>query len=111
MAVTGINSEDRLVQATFAEYLEQVLGWDSVYTWNDETFGPEGTLGRADTKEAVLTRDIRAALQRLNPNLPVVAIEGALRALTVYDFSRTTVQHNRDFLRMIRAGVPVHYRD
>ena len=31
MAVTPINSEDRLVQATFAEHLEQVLGWDSIY--------------------------------------------------------------------------------
>ena len=39
MAVTPINSEDRLVQATFAEHLEQVLGWDSVFAWNKETFG------------------------------------------------------------------------
>ena len=36
MAITGINSEDRLVQATFAEHLEQELGWDSVYAWNEE---------------------------------------------------------------------------
>ena len=49
MAYTDINSEDRLVQATFAEHLEKVLGWESVYAWNDETFGPDGTLGRADT--------------------------------------------------------------
>jgi len=27
MACTDINSEDRLVQATFAEHLEDVLGW------------------------------------------------------------------------------------
>jgi hypothetical protein len=66
MAVTGINSENRLVQATFAEYLEKVLGWDSVYAWNDETFGLGSTLGRADTREAVLTRDLREALERLN---------------------------------------------
>ena len=46
MAYTDINSEDRLVQATFAEHLEKVLGWDSVYAWNQETFGAEGTLGR-----------------------------------------------------------------
>ncbi len=31
MAVTGINSEDRLVQETFADHLETVLGWESVY--------------------------------------------------------------------------------
>jgi hypothetical protein len=30
MAYTDINSEDRLVQATFDEHLEKVLGWESV---------------------------------------------------------------------------------
>ena len=69
MAYTDINSEDRLVQATFAEHLERALGWDSVYAWNQETFGPAGTLGRVDTREIVLTRDLPAALGRLNPQL------------------------------------------
>ena len=111
MAVTPVNSEDRLVQATFAEHLEQVLGWDSIYAWNQETFGTDGTLGRADTKEAVLTRDLRATLERLNPDLPASAIDNALRHLTVYDVSRSMVQHNRDFYRLLRGGVPVEYRD
>ena len=31
MALTDSNSEDRLVQRTFAEHLEKVLGWESVY--------------------------------------------------------------------------------
>ena len=111
MAVTSINSEDRLVQATFAQHLERVLGWDSVYAWNEETFGPDGTLGRSDTKQAVLTRDLRAALERLNPDLPASAIVDAIRDLTVYDLSRSTVQHNREFYRLIRGGIPVKYRD
>ena len=111
MAVTPINSEDRLVQVTFAEHLGQVLGWECVYAWNEETFGPDGTLGRADTKDAVLTRDLRTALKRLNPDLPAPAIEDALRVLTVHDISRSMVQHNRDFYRLLRAGVPVEYRD
>ena len=72
MAVTRLNSEDRLVQATFAEHLEKKLGWDNVYAWNEETFGPDSTLGRVDTKQGVLTRDLRAALERLNPDLPGV---------------------------------------
>ena len=111
MAVTPINSEDRLVQATFAEHLEQELCWESVYAWNRETFGADGTLGRADTKEAVLARDLGAALERLNPDLPASAIENALRELTAYDVSRSMVQHNRDFYRLIRGGVSVKYRD
>ena len=111
MAVTPINSEDRLVQATFAKHLEQVLGWDSIYAWNKETFGPNGTLGRTDTRQAVLTRDLRAALERLNPELPASAIDDAVRELTVYDVSRSMVQHNHEFFRLLRSGVPVEYPD
>lgn len=111
MAVTSINSEDRLVQATFAAHLKEKLGWDSVYAFNDETFGPGGTLGRASTKDAVLTRDLRAALERINPDLPPPAIDDALRALTANDFSRSLVQHNHDFARLMRNGVPVSWRD
>ena len=34
-----------------------------------------------------------------------------MRDLTVYDVSRSMMQHNRDFYRLIRGGVPVEYRD
>src|SRR4051794_40019406 len=111
MALTPINSEDRLVQATLAKHLKDKLGWENVYAWNDETFGLSGTLGRKDTTEALLTRDLRAALERLNPDMPPQAIDDAIRALTVHDFSRSMVQHNQDFYRLIRGGVPVSYRD
>jgi len=111
MALTSVNSEDRLVQATFADHLRVKLGWESIYAWNDETFGPDGTLGRKDTTEAVLARELRAALERLNPSLPSSAIDDAMRTLTVHDFSRSMVQHNQDFARLIRTGVPVSYRD
>ena len=111
MAMTTINSEDRLVQATFALHLQQVLGWDSVYARDKETFGSDGTLGRVDTKEAVLSRDLRSALERLNPSLPTSAIDHAIRGLTANDVSRSMVQHNRDFYRLIRGGVPVEFPD
>lgn len=111
MAVTGINSEDRLVQKTFAAHLKDSLSWETVYAFNDETFGPDGMLGRSSTNETVLTRDLRAALQRLNPELPTSAIEDAARALTSNDFSRSLIQHNQDFASLIRNGVPVSWRD
>jgi type I restriction enzyme R subunit len=34
-------NEDTLVQQTTAEYLEQQLGWESVYTYNNEDFRPD----------------------------------------------------------------------
>ena len=49
-------TEDTLVQQTTAEYLEQKLGWQSVYAYNNEDFGPNSLLGRASDREVVLTR-------------------------------------------------------
>ena len=109
--ITDINSEDRLVQQTFAEHLHDKLGWDSVYAYNDETFGAGGTLGRANEREVVLFRDLRAALFRLNPTLPESVREQAVEKLTRLDFSRSLVQHNREFYSYIRDGVPVEWRD
>jgi len=111
MAYTDINTEDRLVQATFAEHLEKELGWESVYAWNDETFGINGTLGRNDTRDVVLTRDLRRALMRLNPELPTVAIDEAINKLTQHEFSRSLLAHNQTFYKYIRDGVPVSFRD
>ena len=111
MAYTDINSEDRLVQTTFADHLEKVLGWESIYAWNQETFGPDGTLGRTSEREVVLVRDLRAALVKLNPALPEAAINEAVIKLTHHDYSRSLLQHNQAFYKLIRDGVPVSYRD
>lgn len=111
MAYTDINSEDRLVQQTFAEHLEKVLGWDSIYAWNHESFGPEGTLGRLSERDVVLRRDLRAALARLNPELPATALDEAVEKLCHHDYSRSLLQHNQAFYRLIRDGVPVSYHD
>src|ERR1017187_5161919 len=92
MALTDVNGEDRLVQQTFANHLRDVLGWDSVYAYNTETFGPLGTLGRATEQEVVLVRDLRAALARLNPDLPESAQEQAIVKLTQPDRFRSLIQ-------------------
>lgn len=109
--ITGINNEDRLVQRTFADHLEKALGWESVYAHNGETFGRAGMLGRSSEREVVLARDLRAALEGLNPDLPDSAREQAVEKLTRTDFVRSLMQHNRDFHGFIRNGVPVEWRD
>ena len=59
-------TEDTLVQQTTAEYLEERLGWESVYAHNREDFGPAGLLGRASDRDVVLTRPLRERLAALN---------------------------------------------
>ena len=110
MALTDINGEDRLVQQTFADHLRDRLGWESVYAFNAETFGANGTLGRATERDVVLVRDLRAAIARLNPELPESAREQAVEKITRVDFARSLVQHNREFYGYIRGGVPVDWR-
>ena len=68
-------SEDNLVQQTTAEYLEERLGWHSVYAYTSETFGSDGTLGRTGEEDVVLTRYLCQALGSLNPGLPEEAID------------------------------------
>jgi type I restriction enzyme R subunit len=109
--ITDINSEDRLVQKAFADHLHDHLGWESIYAYNTETFGPQGTLGRNNEREVVLVRDLRAALARLNPDMPASAREQAVEKLTRMDFARSLLQHNREFYGFIRDGVPVEWRD
>lgn len=109
--ITDIHSEDRLVQATFADHLRDALGWESIYAHNEETFGPNGTLGRANEREAVLVRDLRVAVDQLNPDLPQSARQQAVEKLTRVDFSRSLIQQNKDFHDFIRNGVPVDWRD
>ncbi len=38
-------TEDALVQQTTADYLENQLGWESVYAYNKEDFGQGSLLG------------------------------------------------------------------
>ena len=109
--ITDINNEDRLVQATFAEHLEQELGRETVYAWNQEDFGPNSLLGRADTRDVVLKRNLRQALITLNPQLPASAVDEAVTKLTYHDFTRSLLQHNQAFYKMIRDGVQVSYRE
>ena len=108
--ITDINSEDRRVQQTFADHLRDRLGWESVYAYNAETFGPQGT-GRDSERDVVLVRDLHAALARLNPELPESARAQAVEKLTRIDFARSLIQHNREFYSFIRGGVPVEWRD
>ena len=67
----GSYTEDTLVQQTTADYLEQQLGWESVYAYNSEDFGPNSLLGRSSDREVVLTRILRQKLAELNPGLPL----------------------------------------
>jgi type I restriction enzyme R subunit len=39
-------TEDILLQQTTAEYMKEHLGWNSVYAYNNEDFGPDSLMNR-----------------------------------------------------------------
>ncbi|MBI4334320.1 MAG: type I restriction endonuclease subunit R, partial [Chloroflexi bacterium] len=104
-------TEDTLVQQTTAEYLRDELGWKSVYAYNQETFGPDGTLGRASDREVVLTRYLRKKLEELNPGLPGDAYRDAVRQIVETSASQTTLATNREKYALLKDGVQVSFRN
>lgn len=108
--MTALN-EDTLVQATMAEHLADTLDWDSVYAFNSENLGPEGTLGRVSEADVILTRHLGEALIRLNPGLPEAAYADALRQITDVPLASSPLTINRDTYGLIKDGVLASFRD
>src|SRR5690242_793780 len=104
-------TEDTLVQQTTAEYLHDQLGWDSVYAYNTEDFGPESLLGRLSDREVVLTRDLRAALKKFNTGLPEAAYDEAVRIIVETSASQNITVANREKYALLRDGVQVAFRN
>ena len=98
------------MQATFAKHLEQVLGWESRLCLEPGNLRARTACWAAPMHEGG-PADPRSAGSPGTPqsrDLPASAIEDATASeLTVYDVSRSMVQHNRDFHRLLRGGVPV----
>jgi len=104
-------TEDTLVQQTTADYLEQQLGWESVYAYNNEDFGPDSLLGRSSDREVVLTRTLREKLVELNPHLPDEAYDDAVRQITATVTSQTIAATNREKHNLVCDGVQVTFKN
>ena len=77
-------------------------------------FGPDIAPGearaeRSDYGQVVLVDRLRSALARLNPTIPLDAIEGAVRKIQLIE-SPNLITNNHRFHRSLVNGVPVEYR-
>lgn len=104
-------NEDILVQQTTADYLQNPLGWDSIYAYNNEDFGPSSLLGRLSEREVVLVRYLKAALEKLNPQLPADTVMEVVSVLIEIKSSQSIIEANREKYQLVRDGVPVKYRN
>ena len=104
-------SEDRLVQENTANFFRDELKWDSVYAYNDETFGPTGTLGRMSDRDIYLVRYIREALEKFNSKLPLIAYETAVKQILEISVSKSLTSMNKEKYSLFKSGVLVEYRN
>ena len=100
-------SEDQLIQKSAAEFMEKELGWTSIYAFDKEMLGIEGTLGRSNYHEVLLIRHFRKALKTLNPWLTEKQLVEAVERMTERMSSQTLMQINEQKYQMIRDGIPV----
>ncbi|MBA7528763.1 hypothetical protein ES705_20953 [subsurface metagenome] len=109
--MTGEFSEDKLVQETTADYFRDTLNWESVYAYNEEVLGVDGTFGRITEKEIVLKRYLKRAIQKLNPNLPETVYDTAVKQITEISYTRSLIRQNREKYDLFTNGVLVKYKD
>lgn len=102
-------TEDQLVEQPAIALLAE-LGWETVNAL-EETFGPDGTLGRETRSEVVLNSRLKAALVRLNPDVPPEGIVAAIDQLTADRSAMSLVAANREVYALVKEGVPVSVRD
>jgi type I restriction enzyme R subunit len=107
--VSGRFSEDALVEQPALELLGS-LGWTTVSAY-EESFGPDGTLGRDSQREVVLVHRLRDALLALNPSIPHAQREEALEQVARDRSSLDRARANREIHQLLRDGYPVTWRD
>lgn len=98
-----------LVEQPAIELLES-LGWTHANLYA-ESFGPHGAEGREREHQVILSRRLRAALERLNPGLPDDAYAQAIEQLTQDRSKQVPVNANREVYALIKDGVKVTVPD
>ena len=103
-------TEDHLVEQPAIQLMRHELGWDVVNCY-DEWNGGVSNQGRDGKREVVLVSRLRSALQRLNPDLPVEAIEGAVEEICRDRTALSLVEANREIDKLLKQGVKVSFPD
>ncbi|HET6674885.1 MAG TPA: type I restriction endonuclease subunit R, partial [Nitrospiraceae bacterium] len=100
------NISETILEGTMLGWLVE-LGYEYAH---GPDIAPDGEAPeRGDYGQVVLTRRLRDALVRINPEVPDEAIDDALRQITRTD-SPSLIVNNRAFHRMLTDGVDVSWR-
>jgi type I restriction enzyme R subunit len=101
------DSEDTLERN--AVRLFEELGWKSANCYH-EVCGANSTLGRETTEHVVLESRLKAALEKLNPGVPPLALDIAVDEVTKDRTVLSPVRANQEVYKLLKDGVKVTYR-
>ena len=100
-------SENVLVQDSAGNLLRDELGWEVKFAYNTEVLGENGTFGRKNYKEILLSRYFRLKIQEFNPWLTSAQIDEAQKKLETHLASASLMQINEEKYSLICNGIPV----
>ena len=104
-------SEDDIEQALVQRLVSPEFGYQTLNAYTEDRASLKDGSGRTDKRQVVLPDRLRAALERLNPDLPPEAIDQAFSALTQNRSAMSPVAANREVYRLIRDGVPIRFNN
>ena len=102
-------SEDTLVEQPAIALFES-LGWETGNLYAEWT-GSSSCEGRQTQQDVVLEGRLRAALNKLNPDLPNEAIDLVVEELVRDRSKLLPVNANQEVYRLLKDGVPVSVND
>src|SRR2546425_1033404 len=80
------------------------LGWKAANCYH-EICGANSTLGRETSEQVVLERRLKAALEKLNPEVPPLALDLALDELTKDRSVLSPVRANQEVYKLLKDGI------
>ncbi|BFU91415.1 MAG: Type I restriction enzyme R Protein [Nitrospira sp.] len=101
-------SEDQIEQA-LVQKLQLLHGFDSLDCHTDDPEDPNDGSRRANKRDVVLIDRLKEAAIRLNPGIPVRAIDEALEQLLNRRQAMSLVAANREVYSLLRDGIPVEF--
>ena len=93
------------------EKCKEELGFELYDATSEIVGGDTSTFGRQTTDEVILSKNLRSALLKLNPDLPQEALDNAYYELTQDLSSKTPIGANQFVYSMIKDGVKVQFKD
>jgi type I restriction enzyme R subunit len=109
-SLTGlVASEEGAVEKPALALLEE-LGWTPINLMAEQP-GPANPTGRTSFHQPHLPARLRAALVKLNPDLPISAIDAAEARLTQDRSALSPVHANREVIALVVDGVQVQVKN